>query len=155
MDVGLTWLWSRKPSGSVEDRLLANNTAISSGYAGSVNQQPQVANELTKTMMDLNAFSEELMQLRRQKKPIRIFYSEASAINKSTHMGDLFELYESLYFKGLPMGYATANVINKQDNKDWEVILLYKTDYVTDSEFSALQSYLNNGGTIVIDNGRS
>ncbi|NIJ44846.1 beta-galactosidase [Wenyingzhuangia heitensis] len=159
MDAGLSWFWARDPDGSPEDRFENNakskDNALTKSFAASVNMQPQVANELTQVMMDLNSFSEEIIALRRQRKPIRLFHSETSAINKKQHMTEQFDLYESLFFEGLPVGYATEKIIKKQDNTNWDVILVYKTEYVTDSEFNELQNYLNNGGNIIIDNDAS
>ncbi|WP_282135887.1 hypothetical protein [Seonamhaeicola maritimus] len=156
MDAGLSWFWARDPDGSPEARfensVYSKDVALAKSFAASVNMQPQVANELTQVMMDLNSFSEEIMALRRQRKPIRLFHSETSAINKKHHMTEQYDLYESLFFEGFPVGYATEKIIKKQDNNNWDVVLVYKTEFVTDSEFDALQNYLNNGGTIIIDN---
>ncbi len=155
MDANLGWFWARDPDGSPEDRLEGElnffDPALAGSYAGSVNMQPHIANEYTQIMYDLNSFSEEVLALRKQRRPIRLFYSETSAINKKLHMTQQFELYESLYFEGFPLGYATEKIINKQDNTSWDVILVKDTEYVTDSEFKTLQKYLNNGGTIILD----
>ncbi|MGA9638460.1 hypothetical protein [Flavobacterium sp.] len=155
MDAGLSWFWARDPDGSPEDRLEGTlnffDPALAGSYAGSVNMQPQTANELAQVMMDLNSYSEEIMDLRHQRKPVRFFYSETSAIQKPHYMSEHFGLYESLYFEGFPLGYATEKIIKKQDNKNWDVIVVYKTEFVTDSEFEALQNYLNNGGTVIVD----
>lgn len=155
MDAGLSWFWARDPDGSPEDRLEGDlqfsDPALAGSFAASVVMQPQVANELTQVMMDLNSYSEEIMALRKQRRPIRIFYSETSAINKTAHMTAQFELYESLFFEGFPVGYATQKIIQKQDNDLWDVIVIHETEFVTDAEFNALQAYLNNGGTVVMD----
>ncbi len=159
MDVGLSWFWARDPDGSPEDRFekkkYSSDVALHKSFAASVNMQPQVANELTQVMMDLNSFSEEIMALRRQRKPIRLFHSETSAINKKHHMTEQYDLYESLFFEGFPVGYATEKIIRKQDHKNWDTVLVYKTEYVTDAEFNELQNYLNKGGTVIIDNEKS
>lgn len=70
-------------------------------------------------------------------------------------MQEQLEMYESLYFEGFPVGFATEKIINKQDNKDWDIIIVYKTEFVTDTEFATLQRYLDEGGTILIDNNGS
>ena len=114
--------------------------------------QPQTANEVAQVMMDMNSFSDEIIALRNQRRPVRIFYSETSAIDKNYYMTEQFDLYESLFFEGFPVGYATEKIIKKQDNNNWDVIVVYKTELVTDAEFDAIQSYLNQGGTVVIDN---
>ncbi|RPD93365.1 glycoside hydrolase family 42 [Aureibaculum marinum] len=159
MDAQLAWFWARDPDGSPEDRLEGEldffDPALAGSFAGSVNMQPHVANEYTQVMMDLNSFSEEMFAFRKQRRPIRLFYSETSAINKKSHMTELFPMYEALYFEGFPMGYVTENIITKQDNSNWDVILVYKTEYVTDNEFNSLQSYLDQGGTVMIDSKES
>lgn len=159
MDAQLAWFWARDPDGSPEDRLEGElnffDPALAGSIAGSVNQQPHVANEYTQVMMDLNSFSEEIFALRKQRRPIRLFHSETSAINKKFHMKQQFHMYEALYFEGFPVGYATENIIKKQDNSTWDAIVVYKTAYATDAEFDALQSYLNQGGTVIVDSENS
>ncbi|MGG1554075.1 beta-galactosidase [Paenibacillus ferrarius] len=151
LNAGLTWFWGRNPDGSIEERLQNASGGLGESYAASVAQQPRVAHELTKTMMDLNAFSDEIVTFQRERKPIRLFYSEAAAINDSDYMSDQFELYESMYFSGVPLGFATKNIIFKQPNSSWDVIVVRKSEEVTEAEFNALQIYLNNGGTVIID----
>ena len=156
MDANLAWWWARDPDGSPEDRMEGElnffDPALAGSYAASANQQPHVVNEVTQVMYDLNSFSEEVMAIRKQRRPVRLFYSETSAINKRRHMTDLFEIYEQLFFEGFPLGFATEKIIQKQDANSWDVIVVYKTDYVTDAEFDTLQSYLDNGGTVLMDN---
>ena len=139
-----TWYWARQADGSIRA-----NAGV--GYAGSNNQQPRIVNEVAATMMDLNSFSEEITAMQRQAKPLRIFHSKTSAINKATHMDDEFDLYKALFFEGISLGFATKDILQLQDNKNWEAILIHQTEYVTQAEFAALQTYLDNGGTIIMD----
>ncbi|TXG35161.1 type 1 glutamine amidotransferase family protein [Seonamhaeicola maritimus] len=159
MDAQIAWFWARDPDGSPEDRLEGEldffDPALAGSYAGSVNMQPNVANEYTQVMMDLNSFSEEVFALRKQRRPVRLFHSETSAINKKFHMTQQFPMYEALYFEGFPMGYASQKIIEKQNNDNWDAILVYDTEFVTDGEFDALQGYLNNGGTVIVDSKNS
>lgn len=159
MDANMAWFWARDPDGSPEDRLEGEldffDPALAGSFAGSVNQQPHIANAYTQVMYDLNSFSEEIIALREQRRPLRLFYSETSAINKPYHMTEQFSAYESLFFDGFPMGFATENIIKKQDNDSWNAILVYKTEFVTESEWDSLQSYLENGGTLIVDSKNS
>ncbi|MCL7752651.1 hypothetical protein [Polaribacter sp. Z022] len=159
MDASTSWFWARDPDGSPENRLEGDldfwDPGLGGAYAGSANMQPQMVNEIAQVFMDMNSFSEEIIALRNQRKPLRFFYSETSAINKKHHMTDFFDLYESFYFEGLPMAFATEKIIKKQDNSNWDAIVVYQTEYVTDNEFNALQSYINQGGTVLVDSPKS
>lgn len=159
MDANIAWWWARDPDGSPEDRMEGElnffDPALAGSYAGSANQQPHIVNEVTQVMYDLNSFSEEIMAIRKQERPIRVFYSETSAINKPRHMTDLFKVYEQLFFEGFPMGFVTEKIIKKQDHSQWDTVVVYKTEYVTDAEFAALQSNLDQGGTVLLDNKKS
>jgi beta-galactosidase len=146
MDVSQIWYWPRDEDGSISKKATKDK-----GYAGSNTQQPRVTNEVAMTLIDLNSYSEEIIAFQRQRKPLRIFYSKTSAINKKEHMDDLFHLYEGLNFEGIPLGFITENIIKKQDSKNWDIIVIRKTPFVTNDELEALQTYLNNGGTIIID----
>lgn len=141
-DVTTNWAWLREKDGSIR----GNNL-----LAGSVLMMPQVLNEFHSTMIDINTFAQEITALQNVKNPVRLFYSETSAINKNDHMTELLDIYESLYFEGHRLGFVTENIIKKQDAKNWEFIVVADTEYVTIAEFNALQQYLNKGGTILLD----
>lgn len=162
MNAAQSWVWFRNEDGSYQDRLLVKNASTgiydslnpssADGYAGSTLQQPIVLNELTATVMDLNTHSEIIDKLQNIRKSLRVFYSETSAINSATYMDSTFSIYESLYFKGVPIGFATEKIIKNQANTNWDAILVYNTPKVTLQEFNAVQTYLNNGGTVILDN---
>ena len=154
MNVNYTWFWAREKDGAIRKDLMnyrGPDNAMNNAYAASVVQQPRVANEVAKTMMDLNAFSSEIAAMQSLKQPIRLFYSKTSVINKWFHMQNLFDLYRKMYFNGVPLGFATEDIINSQKNNLWELIVVSKTEFVTDAEFNSIQKYLDNGGTVIID----
>ena len=146
MTASQIWYWPRTKDGAISQK--ATNDK---GYAGSNNQQPRVTNEVATTLLDLNTFPEDIMAMQRLEKPLRIFYSKTSAINKTKHMDDVFQLYESLHFNGVSLGFVTKDILNKQEQKNWEAVLIHKTQFITLEEQKALQNYLDNGGTIFTD----
>jgi beta-galactosidase len=155
MDANMGWFWARDPDGSPEDRLEGElnffDPGLAPSFAASNNMQPHVTNEVTQVMMDLNSFSEEIVALREQKRPLRLFYSETSAINTPDYMTKMSALYKSLFFEGIPLGFVTKKIIDKQDNSKWSTIIVHNNKYVTNAEFNSVQTYLNNGGTVIMD----
>lgn len=144
-NIGKQWVWCRLADGSINANMPTNS------MGGCTMHQPRVVREIEATTMDLNAHSEAIVALQRLKKPIRIFYSKTSAINVQTYMNTLYSLYESLFFRGVPLGYATKGIITGQDNWNWDVILIYQTPNVTRAERDAVQAYLDGGGTVIMD----
>ncbi len=144
LNASQTWYWPRDIDGSLRKK-------VTKGYAGSNNQQPQVTNELFSTIMDLNSYSEEIVKMQNARKPIRLFYSKTSAANKASYMDGIFEAYEALNFEGIPLGFATKNILLEQNSNLWDVVLVYNTEHVTQEELNALQQYLDEGGTIITD----
>ncbi|GJM64291.1 hypothetical protein PEDI_48430 [Persicobacter diffluens] len=143
LDASQAWYWARMADGAPKHN-------AGKGYAASNNHQPRVVNEVTATLMDLNTHSEAIKNFQRQEKPVRIFYSETSATQKADHMDQLFELYESLYFEGLPIGFATAHLMERTA-KPWPVVLIKDTPRITAAERECIQAYLKKGGEIITD----
>jgi len=137
------WYWVRNLDGSIRKP--------SKDYPGTINQQPAVLNEMHATLIDLNSFSYEITNMQQLRKPLRIYYSLANDINRKTYMADVFENYESVFFEGIPLGFATQGILNKENPKNWDAILIRKTEIATKQELETLQSYLDQGGTVLID----
>jgi beta-galactosidase len=85
----------------------------------------------------------------------KVDYSKAKlhgdAINRKTYMADVRANYESVFFEGIPLGFATTGILHEEDPSDWDAILIWQTETVTLKEFQAMQDYLNRGGTVIID----
>ncbi len=156
MDVSFSWFWARSADGAIHPSLRAgvsqSDNAMAKAYVASLCQQPRVTNEIAKTYMDMNCFGEELTAIQRLRRPIRIYYSEHTALNRMDYVEHQKQLHRDLFFEGAPVGFATESIIKKQDNSAWDVILVKGTQFVEQSEIEALQSYLDRGGVVIIDN---
>lgn len=140
-----TWYWARNEDGSPRKNINLKS------YVASNNYQPRVVNEVHATMIDLSAVGDTIMAFQRQRKPIRLFYSKVSAINESDYMTNLFQTYENTFFNGYPIGFVTFNILKTQNMSSWDVVLVTGTPSVFSNEVDALQQYLDNGGTVIID----
>ncbi|ANQ51606.1 T9SS type A sorting domain-containing protein [Flammeovirga sp. MY04] len=141
-----SWVWSRLSNGKIDSQ-----RPVSGEYIVDVTHQPKVLAQVQSTMMDLNTFSEDIFKFQSKEKPIRIFYSETSAINREGYMEeDIHEIYQQLYFEGIPIGFATENIITSKKD-DWDVIVVYNTESVKESEIDALQEYINAGGKVILN----
>ncbi len=155
MDVSYTWFWAREADGAIHPNLRPGvkqvDNAMAKAYVGSLAQQPRVTHELAKTYFDLNCYGDEINKLQNLRRPMRLFYSEISAINMSDYMKRMIDLYTPIFFEGNPVGFVTEGIINKQDNKLWDVVVVKNAPFVLESEIKALQNYVDGGGTVLID----
>ncbi|WP_077338547.1 beta-galactosidase [Pseudocolwellia agarivorans] len=140
-----TWVWSRDEDGGI------SRNADSSSYIYDVTHQPKALHSIANTFLELNAHGADVVKLQEVDKKIRLFYSETSAINQSSYMASIKDEYNALYFDGIPLGFATQNIINNQEN-DWSMIVVKDAQRVKLSEITALQNYIDNGGYVLIDN---
>lgn len=145
IDATKTWVWSRNPDGS-----LFTNRGINSDFVISITQNPKVLHEITETVMDLNSYAEEITAIQHNRQPIRMFYSSVAGINSRDYMPAQRAMHESLYFEGEAIGFVTENILATQD-VNWDVVVVHKTPMATLTEFNQLQAYLDQGGTVVID----
>ncbi len=143
MDIVNSWEWGRNSNG-----------VLRLGGVAYVDMMPQTLHTTHLAMLEMTAHGEELSKLQDMDRPIRVFYSETSAISDIDYMeGEIQQLYGDLFFYDYKIGFATANIIDTQNNRDWNVIVIRNTPNVTTDEFNSLQTYLNNGGTIIMDSG--
>ncbi|WP_171973132.1 beta-galactosidase [Saccharicrinis aurantiacus] len=147
LNASQAWVWSRENGNAINE---------SRGYNGSlivgVSHQPKTLHTITSTFMDANSFGKELTDMNSMDKPIRVFFSQTSAHLDDVYMDKVFKTYESMFFEGVPIGFATQNILNNQ-TPNWEVVVINNTEFVTNSEFDAIQNYLNNGGAVILANG--
>ena len=141
-----TWYWSRGADGSLSKK------SGSAFYASNLTQ-PLVMDAYGRTMKELNAFAPEVVALATQPKNVRLFYSEACAIQDLTYMDHVYGAYRALYHSGLPLGFATEGILaeaTEAEMKQWPVIIVTHANYVTVGERRALERYLAQGGTLLV-----
>ncbi|MDU0354212.1 beta-galactosidase [Paraglaciecola aquimarina] len=141
-----TWVWYRNADGS----LVLNREEDTLDKVVNVTHLPEALHSATKTFMDANRLAPELSMIQKQNKPIRIFYSKTSAINQKGYMDGIHDTHRQLSFLGVPIGFTTENILTEQDINA-PVMLIKDSQHVTAQELAALQQYLNNGGTIIMD----
>jgi beta-galactosidase len=139
-----TWVWSREEDGSYRQG------NIGSEYVTDITRQPIGLNELTLTLMDITAHNADIHLLQKTEKSVRIFYSETSAITQDNYMEEIRSVHKKMFFDGLALGFATEKLINKQTTP-WPVIIVKDSQQVTAHELQALKNYVENGGTLLVD----
>jgi beta-galactosidase len=145
MGVNQTWYWGRGKD------LLPKNSD-SNGFAGTFAHRPIALNAYGQSMKEINAYGKEIAALNRVNRPVRIFYSEATAINDPDYMNRIYDLYKVLYHKGIYLGFETAQSIGRKSARcvaERSILISAGTANVTPDDRKALNDYLTCGGAVI------
>jgi beta-galactosidase len=146
-----TWVWGREADGSTSRRNGDSDFIVDPSH------QPRALIEMTLTNMDINAHGDAVVALQAQRKAVRIFYSETSAINRSGYMDDVHLCHAACFFEGVALGFASRDILNGASAKaaderlGWDMVVVMGAHHVTAAEVHALQAYLDRGGRVLID----
>ncbi len=98
MSANLAWYWSRGADGSV---------AGAGWFKGSLLQQPWMLQGYAQETLSLRRFVRPVLAFAQQARPVRLLYSEASAIQDVNYLDCLRDAYEALDFLGISVGVVT------------------------------------------------
>ncbi|NKB65435.1 MAG: hypothetical protein GKR89_00100 [Candidatus Latescibacteria bacterium] len=146
MGMNQTWYWSRNDDGSPKSQSI-------SGFHASNLTLPRAMDAYGRVMVEVNAFAPEIATLATQPRPVRLFYSEPSAIQDGAYLDRLYNAYEALYHDGLPLGFATGQLLNQASAAaldDWPVVVATEPTFATADERAALDRYVQHGGTLLV-----
>ncbi|MEO0793907.1 MAG: beta-galactosidase [Verrucomicrobiota bacterium] len=133
------WLWGRNADGSLQDR---------ADHIGELSTQPVALDAYGRTMKELNANAEWLVELSQRQRHVLIYYVEESAIQDPTYIDNMVLVYESLKLLNLPVGFTTPNRVGALDSAE-QVVLVTPTKFISDRSLDALTSFKRVGGNIV------
>jgi hypothetical protein len=107
-------------------------------------------NAYAQTLLEVNSCADEIVALAKAGRPIRILYSEASAIQSVEYLDAQLAAYESLYFLGEQIGFATESMIQERHLQGLEWLIVPNNSYVEDDTVEALREYTSKGGKILV-----
>ncbi len=137
------WCWLRNAS------KWRNNGTM---FMGSNMVQPKVMDAYGRAMKELNACSEEVVKLARERRVVRFFYSEASAINDATYMPRINRCYEVPVHRGWFCGWETARSLQRKGVEKVArecVLILPQVRYATSADRQAVLAFIRAGGKVV------
>ncbi|AQQ09598.1 Beta-galactosidase [Sedimentisphaera cyanobacteriorum] len=141
MGANITWYWGRK------------GVSARGGWQGSfyanITTQPRLLYSYLQNMLRLNSYADKVHLFSEQKRPVRILYSNASAIQDTVSCDAAIIAYESLYFSGLPIGFVTEKMLQENALSDCECLIAANTGYVEDETVAAVKKFIDRGGEVV------
>jgi beta-galactosidase len=143
MSGNLLWFWGRENDGKVKGQ-------ARTWFKGSLLQQPWVLQGYAQTSLELRRYVAPVMAFSRQPRPVRLLYSEPSAIQDVHYMDCLRDSYEALNFLGLPIGFLTERQLAAGIPGDAKLIIVPNAQYVADTTVSALDAARANGVVVKI-----
>lgn len=149
MSANLLWYWSRTLDG----------TAMGHGaswFSGSLLQQPWALQGYVEETLNLRRFVAPVIAFSRQPRPVRLLYSEASAIQDVAYLDALRDSYEALNFVGVAIGLVTERQLAESGvPPDTRLLVVPNARYVEDTTLTALRAARRRGVRIGVIGGQS
>jgi hypothetical protein len=142
MSGNLLWYWGRDMKGGITG---------AEWFKGSLLQQPWALQGYAEESLNLRRFVRPVMAFSREPRRVRLFYSEASAIQDVTYLDALRDAYEALNFLGVPIGFVTERQLAEGGvPTDTRLVIVPAARYVEDSTVAALRGAAKRGVKIAI-----
>lgn len=138
------WYWGRRSSDAPNPR------SSSSWFHGSLLTKPQLLNAYAQTLLEVNSYADEIVALAKANRPIRILYSEASAIQSVEYLDTQLAAYEALYFLGEQIGFITESMLQEEIPEALQWLIVPGNNYVEDGTVDALREYVRKDGKILV-----
>ena len=132
MSANLAWYWSRNADGSV---------AGAEWFRGSLLQQPWTLQGSAQGTLSLSRFVREVQFFAQEPRPVRLLYSEASAIQDVGYLDTLRDAYEALNFLGVFIGILTERQLGEHGvPAGTRLVIVPNARYAQDPTVAALKA---------------
>jgi beta-galactosidase len=137
----LFWWWGRK----------ADGTLHMSECLGGLLTQPQLLESWGRTVLELRRLTEYVALFPQLERRVRIFYSEASAIqDPESYPLQVRDAYEAVYFLDYPAGFITEKMIREGRLAECSLLIVPGAKYAGDETVAKIHEYQKTGGRLVI-----
>ncbi len=136
-----TWFLNREADGSVK--------SIDQGVNGTFATQPIMMNAYGRILKEINAHADTFAAFVPEVRNYVIYYSMDSAIQDNTYSDQMTDVYEALKLLNVPVGFTTPAELANVTHAD-QTLIVPRTEFISDVDLAALQSFDSNGGNIVL-----
>jgi beta-galactosidase len=135
------WHWGRSEHGR---RLVKD-------LVDSLTMQPVTLNAYFTGMMQINAYSQEVVALAQMPKTVKLLWSESSAIMSTDYLDTNLVAYQAASFLGQAVGYVTENQLAQSGvSSDTRLLIIPNAVHVQASTIEAIKKYIANHGQLVV-----
>ena len=139
----LTWYWGRGNDGEIKGH-------GAQWFKGSLLQQPWTLRAYAQETLNLRRFVRETLAFGQAPRPVRLLYSEASAIQDVGYFDCLRDSYEALNFAGLPIGTITENQLASGLPAEVRLLIVPNARFVQDGTVPALRQAMAVGIKVAV-----
>lgn len=137
-----TWVWNRKADGAIDPR---------ADFIGTSVTQPIQLDAYGRAWKEINAHGNVALSLTPTQRHFMVYYNKDAAIQDSEYTFHMSQMYEALKLMNVAVGFVTPSTLGTLD-KSSQVLFVSPTQYIADAELTALQSFAQAGGKIVMLN---
>ena len=121
---------------------------VTSDFAGSVLQRPDVIAAIGRETLNLNRNAYEITALQNADKEVGILYSDSSILSDTSTSFALYQTYAACLYSGKAVQFVTPTQLSKMNN--CKVLIVPQATYVTSETLDYIKSFIENGGKVMI-----
>ncbi|MDZ8117621.1 alpha-amylase family protein [Pontiella agarivorans] len=125
------WLWGRRTDGSLNPQ---------GDHIGELSNQPIAVDAFSRTMKELNAHAQQIVDIQPEQRDFWIYYCEEAAIQDETYTHGMQQVYEALKLLNFTVGFTTPSKIDGLD-PETQTVIVPPTAYILDESLNALKSF--------------
>ena len=136
MGINQAWYWGRQSDGAP----IAGNQ---NEFFGSLTTQPIALNAYLRSMIELNDFAPQIVDIVNSDRPVALLYCEDSAIQDPGYLVNFANAYQALRFSGLRinvMPIENLPALNRGQSPNFNALVIPPTKYCTGANLSKLQN---------------
>jgi beta-galactosidase len=136
----LIWWWSRHRGPEHKGRW----------FDASLLEQPWLLEAYAQTSLQQRRFVREILAFSQAPRPVRLLYSEASAIQDVEYLDELLNAYEALNFLGVSVGYLTENQLRAGLPAEVRLLIVPHARFVEDGTVRTLAGLARSPGSVKV-----
>jgi len=121
---------------------------VTSDFAGSVLQRPDVIAAIGRETLNLNRNAYEITALQNADKEVGILYSDSSILSDTSTSFAVYQTYAACLYSGKAVQFVTPTQLSKMNN--CKVLIVPQATYVTSETLDYIKSFIENGGKVMI-----
>ncbi|MBI4243366.1 MAG: beta-galactosidase, partial [Planctomycetes bacterium] len=114
--------------------------------------QSESLETLAETSLELQRLAPYIIEFPKAKRNVALLYSNPSILQSGSedYPKELDNAYDGLRFLDTSIGFISEKQISQIEDRDYNLLIFPKANYITEKAYQGIKKYLNSGGDIFV-----